>query len=100
MNSKSQEYDVKKDDNQNEVNKRKKVAILGGSFDPPTLAHIELACEIYNTHEDVDAVWLVPCGDGRSDKNLRSKGKHRLEMLRKILKDVITEEVPIEVFII
>ena len=28
--------------------KKKQVAILGGSFDPPTIAHIQIACEIYN----------------------------------------------------
>jgi len=76
---------------------KKKIAIFGGSFDPPTLAHIELASEIYNTHNDIDEVWLVPCGDGRRDKSLRTKGIHRYNMLKLILNDIIGENGPIYV---
>jgi nicotinic acid mononucleotide adenylyltransferase len=71
---------------------------LGGSFDPPTLAHVQIASEIYNTHEDVDEVWIVPCGDGRGDKSLKTKGLHRLAMLELILTDIIGNNAPIKVF--
>ena len=73
------------------------IAILGGSFDPPTLAHVQIAAEIYNTHEDIDEVWIVPCGDGRGDKSLKTAAKHRLKMLEIILLDVLGEDVPIKV---
>ncbi len=75
------------------------MALLGGSFDPPTLAHVQIASEIYNTHEDVDEVWIIPCGDGRGDKSLRTNGMHRLAMLDLILKDVIGDNAPIKVFL-
>jgi len=75
----------------------KKIAIFGGSFDPPTIAHIQCAAEVYNNCKDVDEVWIVPCGDGRKDKTLKTSGYHRLEMLKLILKDIIAEEVPIKV---
>ncbi len=70
---------------------------MGGSFDPPTLAHVQIASEIYNTHEDVDEVWIVPCGDGRGDKSLKTKGVHRLAMLQLILTDIIGNNAPIKV---
>jgi nicotinate-nucleotide adenylyltransferase len=73
------------------------VAILGGSFDPPTIAHVEIACEIYNNFADVDEVWFIPCGDGREDKNLRTRGIHRIRMLELLLSDLIDECVPIKV---
>jgi nicotinic acid mononucleotide adenylyltransferase len=41
-----------------DLNKPYTVAILGGSFDPPTISHIQIASEIYNTNEDVDEVWI------------------------------------------
>jgi hypothetical protein len=61
------------------------------------LAHIQIASEIYNTHEDVDAVWITPCGDGRGDKSLKTEGFHRLKMLDLILKDIIGNNAPIKV---
>jgi len=76
---------------------KKKIAVLGGSFDPPTIAHVQCAAEVYNNCDDVDEVWIIPCGDGRDDKSLKTPGFHRLEMLKLILRDIIGEEVPIKV---
>lgn len=39
----------------------------------------------------------MPCGDGRSDKNLKTLAIYRLEMLGLILKDIIDESVPIKI---
>lgn len=72
-----------------------RVAIFGGSFDPPTIAHMQIACEIYNNFENIDQVWLVPCGDGRSDKKLRTPASDRLSMLHLIKDDLIAPNVPI-----
>jgi len=38
-----------------------KIGILGGSFDPPTIAHYLLCVECLNDNF-LDEVWLVPCG--------------------------------------
>ena len=73
------------------------IALLGGSFDPPTIAHVQIAAEIYNNFS-VDEVWIIPCGDGRSDKKLKTSGEHRLAMVNLILKDIIDECVPIKVY--
>ena len=40
---------------------------------------------------------LFPCGDGRSDKKLKTSGENRLAMVNLILKDIIDEFVPIKV---
>ena len=77
--------------------KKSQVAILGGSFDPPTIAHIQIACEVYNNIPEISEVLIIPCGDGRSDKSLRTPSSHRLKMLKLILEDLINEEIPIKI---
>ena len=76
--------------------KRKNIALLGGSFDPITIAHLQIATEIYNNFDYIDEVWLVPCGDAREDKKL-SKGVDRVEMINLLLKDSLFSDVPIKV---
>ena len=78
----------------------KKVAILGGSFDPPTIAHVQVVAEVYNECQFIDEVWIVPCGDARSDKKLKANGKDRIAMLKLILEDIIDERVPVFVKIV
>lgn len=72
-------------------NYEKKIAIFGGSFDPPTIAHIQTSSEIYNLVDYIDEVWLVPCGNNRSDKNLKATARQRLEMLELAKKDILDE---------
>lgn len=55
-----------------------RVALLGGSFNPPHLAHALVALSVLAT-EDVDAVWVMPCADHPFGKALASF-EHRLEM--------------------
>ena len=76
-------------------NNKKRVAYLGGSFDPPTIAHIQVACEIYNKIDNIDEVWISPCGDGRIDKLLKTPFKHRLNMLKLIKDDILNDNIPI-----
>mmetsp|Transcript_15135 Transcript_15135/g.15683 ORF Transcript_15135/g.15683 Transcript_15135/m.15683 type:complete len:272 (+) Transcript_15135:35-850(+) len=75
--------------------KSKKIAIYGGSFDPPTISHMVLACEIYNSFEHIDEVWIVPCGDGRKDKSLRCNAIHRINMLELIKQDLVYVDLPV-----
>lgn len=77
------------------VKEKKSIAVLGGSFDPPTISHISVACEIYNQLYDIDEVWIIPCGDHRTDKVLRTEIKHRLKMLELILNDIVYPDIPI-----
>lgn len=54
-----------------------------------------IACEIYNQVKIIDEVWIVPCGDGRSDKGLKSDAIHRLKMLELLKMDLIYDDLPI-----
>lgn len=45
---------------------RKKIAIVGGSFDPPTEQHFNVAAAVAQTGS-ADEVWMCPCGP-RPDK--------------------------------
>lgn len=48
---------------------KRKVAILGGSFNPITEGHIQLAEYVLN-HTDIEKVWLTPCFSHVWDKEL------------------------------
>lgn len=55
------------------------VALLGGTFDPPTLAHAAAANAVLNSL-DVDEVWMVPAGDPYQKNDVTDVG-HRLAMV-------------------
>lgn len=42
------------------VHQRKKVALYGGSFNPPHVVH-QMICLYALTTQDIDEVWLMPC---------------------------------------
>ncbi len=59
------------------------VAIFGGTFDPPTVAH-EAIIQACLTREDIDEVWLMPSGV-RADKPGMRSDDTRLAMLELIM---------------
>ncbi len=64
--------------------KTKTVAIFGGSFNPPTLAHMEIGKRILND-KYADTVIYIPCGS-RDDKPNMINGELRTEMLETSLR--------------
>ncbi|KAG8470415.1 hypothetical protein KFE25_008836 [Diacronema lutheri] len=58
---------------------RKRVALLGGSFDPITDAHLKCAAEIIHCGA-AEEVWLVPCGERPDKPTLRRSVLDRLLM--------------------
>ncbi|EAR95358.3 cytidylyltransferase (macronuclear) [Tetrahymena thermophila SB210] len=76
------------------MNQKKRIGILGGTFDPPTLSHIEIAKQSLLQHV-VDEVWIVPCGL-RTDKITQTEPKHRLEMVSIAVKEVIEQNPSLE----
>jgi nicotinate-nucleotide adenylyltransferase len=57
-----------------------RVALFGGSFDPPHLSHV-MATALALTSEQVDRILVVPCFSHYFDKPL-TPFHHRLEMCR------------------
>lgn len=59
---------------------RKKVAVYGGSFNPPTMSHFEIMRMIIDDikidDKSLDELWVVPCGD-RRDKKISTPGEKR-----------------------
>lgn len=57
-----------------------KIAVLGGSFDPPHIGHALIAAQV-KEHLPVDEIWLVPCFRHTFNKKL-SGALDRLAMTR------------------
>ncbi|MEM4255165.1 MAG: nicotinate (nicotinamide) nucleotide adenylyltransferase [Candidatus Norongarragalinales archaeon] len=63
----------------------KRIAILGGSFNPPHYGHLTVAKGVLENF-DCDEVWLMPCFKQAEGKKIE-KAKHRLAMVRLALKN-------------
>jgi len=59
------------------------IAVFGGSFNPPTIAHINLAKEILKKVDDVEKVIFVPVSTKYNKKGL-APDETRFSMLQKI----------------
>ena len=64
---------------------KKRYGFFGGSFNPVTNAHIQLANLVANTY-NLDKVVLVPMGDNYNKQDLISE-KYRYEMLKLAIKN-------------
>lgn len=59
-----------------------RIALFGGSFDPPHIGH-QMAClYVLETH-DIDELWLVPCFQHPFDKRM-TEFAHRVAMCRRV----------------
>lgn len=65
------------------MTENKRIGILGGSFNPPTQGHLQMAIETINLNL-VDEVWMVPCGS-REDKSYPVTNQQRLEMTQVLI---------------
>ena len=61
------------------LGRKTKVAILGGSFNPITIAHIQIAQFVLNTSGEFDEVWLMPANNHMYNKQMEST-ENRLAM--------------------
>ena len=55
------------------------IALLGGSFNPITKAHINIAKYVLNSSLNIDEVWLLPCYTSYHNKKLVDS-VHRINM--------------------
>jgi nicotinate-nucleotide adenylyltransferase len=63
------------------LGRKKHIAIFGGAFDPPTLAHFRTAQFVLNESRWADEVWMVPAFGHMYGKNMADP-IHRLDMCR------------------
>lgn len=62
--------------------RRRRVGLLGGTFDPPHIGHLVAAVSVRDALH-LDAVWLVPAGDPWQKRDrVITPARHRLEMCR------------------
>ncbi len=62
---------------------KRKIAIYGGAFDPPTIAHLFIVTAI-SARDDVDEVWLLPSGSHPFGKQMAPFAE-RVAMLEEAL---------------
>ena len=62
------------------------VAILGGAFNPPTIAHLKAAQFVLNASKWADEVWLMPA-NGHVDHKKMVEPEHRIEMCKILTKN-------------
>lgn len=74
----------------------RRIAVLGGSFDPITTGHLKVACEIIHTRK-ADEVWIVPCGARPDKPSLRTPYMHRLLMCHLAVNTTFGSTFPIRV---
>lgn len=63
-----------------------RIALFGGSFDPPTRGHAATVSNVLNSGL-VDAVWIAPAGDDRYDRPLRASAPDRRRLVELLLED-------------
>lgn len=59
--------------------RKKKIALMGGAFNPPTVGHLKVAQLVLNIGKLYDEVWLMPCFSHMHNKKMASV-QHRLKM--------------------
>jgi len=74
----------------------KRVAVLGGSFDPITNGHLVSACEIIHASK-ADEVWIVPCGVRPDKPSLRTPYRQRLVMCQMAVDVTFGSSFPVRV---
>lgn len=63
-----------------------KIGILGGAFDPITRGHIDVAKHVLNSEVGIDEVWILPCYESMTKKQLKNS-YHRLQMCQLAIKN-------------
>lgn len=76
------------------MNNKKLIAIYGGSFNPPTIAHENIARDILKI-EEVEKLIYLPVGDNYNKKSLIDS-KYRYQMLELLIKKLKKDSLKVE----
>ncbi|MDF2879627.1 MAG: nucleotidyltransferase [Clostridiaceae bacterium] len=63
--------------------KNKVIVVFGGSFNPPTNSHFNLAEQIYDEYDYVEKILFVPVGNHYEKPGL-IKSEHRFNMIKRV----------------
>ncbi len=66
------------------MDKKRKIVVFGGSFNPPLNSHFSLAEQIVNEYEEVEKVVFVPVNNLYEKENLLGN-EHRYNMLKLVI---------------
>jgi len=69
--------------------KIKRIAVFGGSFNPPHVGHVSVLRTVAGSGL-ADEIWVMPSGE-RRDKTIGVSGADRLEMVRRMVADISSE---------
>lgn len=64
-----------------------RIGVLGGAFDPPHMAHVQVA-QAAIEQLSLDRLWIVPTGDAWHKSPSIAPAEHRLEMARLAFRDL------------
>eukprot|EP00299_Pterocystis_sp_00344_P011462 c5353_g1_i6.p1 GENE.c5353_g1_i6~~c5353_g1_i6.p1 ORF type:complete len:224 (-),score=32.84 c5353_g1_i6:118-789(-) len=81
---------------QPQTGEKRRVAILGGSFNPITHAHLSLVAQVAHARL-VDEVWITPCGPRPDKPNMTTTPLHRLVMCHLAVEDYFDSTFPVKV---
>ena len=73
-----------------------RVAIYGGSFDPPTVDHMRACAQILRS-ASVDEVWMMPCGPRPDKPGLQTATTDRWAMCEIAVNTVFPHDLPVQV---
>jgi nicotinate (nicotinamide) nucleotide adenylyltransferase len=79
-----------------EEKKRKRVAVFGGSYNPITGGHLQVAAGIVHSGH-ADEVWIVPCGPRPDKKSLTTPARDRLLMCHLAVETTFGRDFPVRV---
>lgn len=66
---------------------KKKIGLLGGTFDPPHIGHFIIADEV--KHDlDLDEIWFIPTNEPPHKRAATTSNQHRFQMLMQVTNDV------------
>lgn len=72
------------------------IAIYGGSFNPPTLAHSRVVSWVFETWNKIDRIILLPSWI-RQDKDFWIKKEQRRILLEEFHNDLLEQNLPVEI---
>eukprot|EP00944_MAST-04C_sp_MAST-4C-sp1_P014989 g14989.t1 len=75
---------------------KKRVAILGGSFNPITDGHLKMAAEVIHARA-ADEVWITPCGSRPDKPSLTTSALDRFLMCHLAVNTTFSSDFPVKV---